>query len=161
MKRKRIEYDSLGSKKIDANRLWGAQTQRSIENFRIGLEKNQSLNERNYGDLAGLNKQETADKYGEEQVHIWRRSFDVPPPGGESLKDVVGRVQPYYNKFIEPEIKNNKDILIVAHGNSLRAIMIMAGLYQPEEISQVELATGRPFVINFEGEKVKDFGYLS
>ena len=81
--------------------------------------------------------------------------------GGESLKNVVGRVQPYYNKFIEPEIKNNKNILIVAHGNSLRATMIMVGLYKPAEISQIEIATGRPFLINFEGEKVKDFGYLS
>ena len=167
MKKSNIEIDLIFSsvlqrahdtaihalKKMDLDHLWNDNN--------LIMTKNQSLNERNYGDLVGLNKQETADKYGEEQVHIWRRSFDVPPPGGESLKDVVGRVQPYYNKFIEPEIKNNKDILIVAHGNSLRAIMIMAGLYQPEEISQVELATGRPFVINFEGEKVKDFGYLS
>ena len=167
MKKSNIEIDLIFSsvlqrandtaihalKKMDLDHLWNDNN--------LIMTKNQSLNERNYGDLVWLNKQETADKYGEEQVHIWRRSFDVPPPGGESLKDVVGRVQPYYNKFIEPEIKNNKDILIVAHGNSLRAIMIMAGLYQPEEISQVELATGRPFVINFEGEKVKDFGYLS
>ena len=140
-------------KKMELNHLWN-------DNDLI-MTKNQSLNERNYGDLVGLNKQETADKYGDEQVHIWRRSFDVSPPGGESLKDVVGRVQPYYNKFVEPEIKNNKNILIVAHGNSLRATMIMVGLYKPAEISQIEIATGRPFLINFEGEKVKDFGYLS
>ena len=107
MKKSNIEIDLIFSsvlqrandtaihalKKMDLDHLWNDNN--------LIMTKNQSLNERNYGDLVGLNKQETADKYGEEQVHIWRRSFDVPPPGGESLKDVVGRVQPYYNKFIE------------------------------------------------------------
>ena len=140
-------------KKMDLDHLWN--------NKNLIMTRNQSLNERDYGDLVGLNKQETADKYGNEQVHIWRRSFDVPPPGGESLKDVLARVKPYYDKFIEPEINNNKDIILVAHGNSLRAIMIRVGLYRPEEISQIELPTGNPFVINFEDEKVVSFKYLS
>ena len=148
-------YDTaiLALKQMILDHLW--------DDHNLKMIRNQSLNERDYGDLVGLNKQETANKYGKEQVHIWRRSFDVPPPGGESLKDVLLRVQPYYDKFIEPEIKKNRDVLIVAHGNSLRATMIMVGLYKPEEISQIEIATGRPFLINFEGEKVKDFGYLS
>ena len=136
---------------MDLNHLWN--------NKNLIMTKNQSLNERDYGDLVGLNKKETADKYGHEQVHIWRRSFDIPPPGGESLKDVVARVKPYYDEFIEPEIKNNKDIIIVAHGNSLRAIMIRVGLYRPEEISQIELPTGSPFIIIFEDEKVTSFKY--
>ncbi len=122
--------------------------------------KNQSLNERDYGDLVGLNKKETADKYGKNQVHEWRRSYDVAPPGGESLKDVVIRVQPYFDKIIEPEIKSKKSILIVAHGNSLRATMIMVGLYRPEEISTIEIPTGSPFVINYESGKIVDSEYL-
>ena len=138
---------------MDLNHLW--------HNHELVMTKDQSLNERDYGDLVGLNKQETADKYGKEQVFIWRRSFDIPPPGGESLKDVLLRVQPYYDNFIEPEIYNNKNVLIVAHGNSLRATMIRAGLYKPDKISQIELPTGIPFVINFEEKKVKNFEYLS
>ena len=140
-------------KQMDLDHLWN--------NNNLIMIKNQSLNERDYGDLVGLNKKETADKYGYEQVHIWRRSFEVSPPGGESLKDVVARVKPYYDEFIEPEINNNKDIIIVAHGNSLRAIMIRIGLYRPEEISQIELPTGSPFIINFKDEKVISFKYLS
>ena len=140
-------------KQMDLEHLW--------ENNNLIMTKNQSLNERDYGDLVGLNKKETADKYGYEQVHIWRRSFEVPPPGGESLKDVVARVKPYYDEFIEPEVNNNKDIIIVAHGNSLRAIMIRIGLYRPEEISQIELPTGSPFIINFKDKKVISFKYLS
>ena len=132
-----------------------------FKNDKLVMIKNEALNERDYGDLTGLNKLETANKFGKEQVHIWRRSFDIQPPGGESLKDVVARVKPYYDEFIEPEINNNKDIIIVAHGNSLRAIMIRIGLYRPEEISQIELPTGSPFIINFKDEKVISFKYLS
>ena len=124
------------------------------------VTKNQSLNERDYGDLVGLNKKETANKYGKNQVHEWRRSYNVSPPGGESLKDVVLRVQPYFDKIIEPEIKSKKNILIVAHGNSLRATMIRIGLYQPEEISTIEIPTGSPFVINYESGKIVDSEYL-
>ena len=147
------ETAKLALKQMDLNHLW--------HNNELVMTKDQSLNERDYGDLVGLNKQETADKYGKEQVFIWRRSFDISPPGGESLKDVLLRVQPYYDNFIEPEIYNNKNILIVAHGNSLRATMIRAGLYKPDKISQIELPTGIPFVINFEEKKVKNFEYLS
>ena len=140
-------------KQMNLNHLWDEKN--------LIMTLNQSLNERDYGDLVGLNKQETAKKYGNEQVHIWRRSFDVSPPGGESLKDVVARVKPYYDKFIEPEIKKNRDVLIVAHGNSLRATLIRLGLYKPEEISKIEVPTGRPFVVNFKGENIIDFKYLS
>ena len=120
------------------------------------MMRDQALNERDYGDLVGLNKQETADKFGKEQVHIWRRSFDVPPPGGESLKNVVERVKPYFDTNIEPELKKKKNILISAHGNSLRAMMICIGLYQSEEISNIELPTGSPFVFYYEeGQLIK------
>ena len=138
---------------IEQEHLWD-------ENNELIMTKNQSLNERDYGDLVGLNKKETADKFGKEQVHIWRRSYDIRPPGGESLKDVFLRVQPYFDNFIEPEIKNNKNILIAAHGNSLRATMIRLGLYQPKEISNIEIPTGSPFVINYENGKLVNSEYL-
>ena len=123
--------------------------------------RDKSLNERDYGDLVGLNKAETAEKFGKEQVHIWRRSFDVPPPNGESLKDVVNRVSPYFKDKIEPQILSNKNILIVAHGNSLRAIMIMVGLYKPEEISSIELPTGKPFLMDYKDGQLINKYYLS
>ena len=124
------------------------------------MMRDQALNERDYGDLVGLNKQETADKFGKEQVHIWRRSFDVPPPGGESLKNVVERVKPYFDTNIEPELKKKKNILISAHGNSLRAMMICVGLYQPGEITKIELPTGSPFVFCYEEGQVIKAEYL-
>jgi len=124
-------------------------------------EKDQRLNERDYGDLVGLNKSETADKFGKEQVHIWRRSYDTPPPNGESLKDVVNRVSPYFSEIIQPLIINKKNVLIAAHGNSLRAIMIKVGLYEPEEISNIELPTGSPMCLDYEDGKLKNNYYLN
>lgn len=110
----------------------------------IPVEKDKALNERMYGDLQGLNKDECREKFGEEQVKIWRRSFDTPPPNGESLKDTAERVLPYYKSKIEPELKAGKDIIISAHGNSLRAlIMYLEGLSK-EEILQTEIPTGSP-----------------
>ncbi len=112
------------------------------------LIKHDDLRERNYGDLTGLNKAETADKYGKDQVHIWRRSYDVPPPGGECLKDVVERVAPYYKENIEPLLKDGKKVLIAAHGNSLRALLIVLGIRTPENINEFELATGKPLYLD-------------
>jgi len=119
------------------------------EENKLIMSTDDSLNERDYGDLVGLNKKETAKKFGEDQVHVWRRSYDTPPPNGESLKDVVNRVSPYYEKEILPYINDNKNVLIAAHGNSLRATMIQVGLYKPEQISSIELPTGSPFCIDF------------
>ena len=124
------------------------------------MECDSSLNERDYGDLVGLNKKETANKFGIDQVQIWRRSYDISPPGGESLKNVVQRVEPFFVKFIEPLINRDKDVLIVAHGNSLRATLIKIGLYQEQEISKIELPTGIPFVINFMSGKFIDSKFL-
>ena len=121
---------------------------------------NENLNERDYGDLVGLNKQETAEKFGKEQVHIWRRSFDTPPPNGESLKNVVDRVSPYFKEKIKPLLDQNKNILISAHGNSLRAMMIELEIYKPEEIASIELPTGSPLCINLDKGKLVDFFYL-
>ena len=127
----------------------------------LNMINNESLNERDYGDLVGLNKKETAEKFGKEQVHIWRRSYDTPPPNGESLKDVVERVGPYYEQNIQPLINEKKNVIIVAHGNSLRATMIQVGLYKPEEISNIELPTGSPFCIVFIDNKLENSFYLS
>ena len=110
----------------------------------IPVEKDLALNERMYGDLQGLNKDETRQKFGEEQVHIWRRSFDIAPPAGESLKDTADRVLPYYKEKIEPELRAGKDIIISAHGNSLRALIMYLEKLSPEEIVKVEIPTGHP-----------------
>ena len=132
-----------------------------INGENVNYTKNQKLNERDYGDLVGLNKAETAEKFGKEQVHIWRRSYDVSPPNGESLKDVVSRVSPYFENEIEPLIVDNKNILIAAHGNSLRAILIKVGLYKPEEISSIELPTGSPLCLEYDNGRLINNFYLN
>ena len=143
----------LAIKEMNLEQLWS--------NGQLLMTKDHSLNERDYGDLVGLNKEETANKYGKEQVRIWRRSYDVSPPGGESLENVVTRVKPYFINFIEPKINEGQDVLIAAHGNSLRASMIQVGLYKAEEISKIEIPTGSPFIITYESGKVVNSKYLS
>ena len=138
-----------------------AQMHHLFENDELIYTRSKYLNERDYGDLVGLNKEETANKFGKEQVQIWRRSYNTPPPNGESLKDVVERVSPYFKKNIKPLLEQNKNILIAAHGNSLRAMMIELAMYRPEEISSIELPTGSPLCINLEDSQLVDFFYLS
>ena len=122
----------------------------------IQVIKDQSLNERNYGDLAGLNKDEARVKWGEEQVHIWRRSFDVPPPGGESLKNTAERVLPYFELEIMPKVKEGLNILVAAHGNSLRALVMELEKISSEEIVKLEIATGDPLTYEYSnGEFVR------
>ena len=121
----------------------------------IEVIKDVSLNERNYGDLAGLNKDEARKKWGEDQVHIWRRSFDVPPPGGESLKDTAERVLPYYKENIIPELIEGLNILVAAHGNSLRALVMELEEISSEEIVELEISTGVPLVYKFEENKIE------
>ena len=114
--------------------------------------KDQALNERDYGDLTGLNKDDARKKWGEEQVLIWRRSYDVPPPGGESLKDTLARALPYYMVHIQPDVLSGKSVLVSAHGNSLRAlIMALEGL-TPDEILKRELETGVPIVYRLKAD---------
>ena len=115
----------------------------------IEIIQDQSLNERNYGALAGLNKDEAREKWGEEQVHIWRRSFDVPPPGGESLKNTAERVLPYFECEIMPKIKKGLNILVAAHGNSLRALVMHLENISSEEIVKLEIATGDPLTYEY------------
>lgn len=113
-----------------------------------GLEtiRDQALNERDYGDLAGLNKDDARKKWGDEQVHIWRRSYDVPPPGGESLKDTAARTLPYYEAKIWPDLQAGKTILVAAHGNSLRSIVMKLDQLSKEEVLSLNIATGAPIV---------------
>ncbi len=136
--------------------------QRAIQTYEIAasvaglkyllVEKDKALNERMYGDLQGLNKDEMRQKFGVQQVHIWRRSFDVAPPNGESLKDTAARVLPYYHTKIEPELKAGKNILVVAHGNSLRALVMELDKLSGEEIVKVEIPTGVPILYELDNE---------
>ena len=123
--------------------------------------KDQALNERNYGDLAGLNKDDARKRWGDEQVHIWRRSYDVPPPGGESLKDTGERVLPFFIKEILPQVCKGKNVLVAAHGNSLRSLIKFLDNISDEDIVKLEIPTGAPihYVINEDGsvKSKKDF----
>lgn len=110
----------------------------------VPTKYNKALNERMYGDLQGLDKAETAKKYGDEQVKIWRRSYDVPPPNGESLKDTTARVIPYYKAEIEPQLRAGKNVIIAAHGNSLRALIMYLENMTPDQILEFEIGTGIP-----------------
>lgn len=112
----------------------------------VPITKDLALNERDYGELSGLNKDEARKKWGEAQVLLWRRSFDIPPPGGESLKDTLARVRPYYDAVIWPQIAEGKNVMVVAHGNSLRAMIMILEDIDGEEILERELATGAPIL---------------
>jgi 2,3-bisphosphoglycerate-dependent phosphoglycerate mutase len=112
----------------------------------LPVVKDQALNERDYGDLSGLNKDDARKKWGEEQVHIWRRSYDVAPPGGESLKDTLARTLPYYVTDILPRVLRGERVLIAAHGNSLRALVMVLERLSPEQILKREIGTGVPII---------------
>lgn len=114
--------------------------------------RDQALNERDYGDLSGLNKDDARARWGKEQVHLWRRSYDVSPPGGESLKDTVARVLPYYCQEILPRVLRGERVLVAAHGNSLRALVMVLDRLTPETIPAMELATGVPLVYRLRAD---------
>ncbi len=116
----------------------------------IEIVKDQALNERDYGDLSGLNKDDAREKWGEEQVHIWRRSFDVAPPGGESLKMTAERVLPYYEANILPRVLKGEKVLVAAHGNSLRALVMQLDGLSEDEITKLNIATGAPIVYELD-----------
>ena len=114
--------------------------------------RDRSLNERHYGDLSGLNKDEAREKWGEEQVRLWRRSYDVPPPGGESLKDTVARVLPFYCQRILPPVMRGERVLVAAHGNSLRALAMVLDQLTPETVPTLEIFTGVPIVYQLNSD---------
>ncbi|MBD8907163.1 2,3-bisphosphoglycerate-dependent phosphoglycerate mutase [Methylorubrum zatmanii] len=119
-----------------------------------GLEtiRNEALNERDYGDLSGLNKDDARERWGDAQVHEWRRSYDVPPPGGESLKDTAARVLPYYIQAILPRVMVGERVLVAAHGNSLRALVMVLDGMTTKTIASVEIATGIPLVYRLKAD---------
>ena len=114
--------------------------------------RNLALNERDYGDLSGLNKDDARARWGKEQVHVWRRSYDVQPPGGESLKDTVARALPYYVQEILPRVMRGERVLVAAHGNSLRALVMVLDRLTPDTIPGMELATGLPLVYRLNAD---------
>ena len=118
----------------------------------IPITKDQALNERDYGELSGLNKDDARKKWGEEQVHIWRRSYDIAPPGGESLKDTLARTLPYYVENILPRVLRGERVLVAAHGNSLRALVMVLEKLTPETILEREIATGVPIIYRLNAD---------
>jgi len=146
----------LRESSLSFSRCFTSELQRAQETLRIVLEelgatdlpveRDQALNERHYGDLQGLNKAETAEKYGAEQVHQWRRSYDIAPPKGESLKDTAARTLPYFEKRIRPALEAGEDVLVAAHGNSLRSIVMDLEKLTREQVLELNLATGVPLV---------------
>ncbi|MCA1243206.1 2,3-bisphosphoglycerate-dependent phosphoglycerate mutase [Stappia stellulata] len=152
----------LKDMKLDFDIAFTSDLSRAQRTLRLILEelghedletiRNQALNERDYGDITGMNKDEARQKFGEEQVHIWRRSFDVPPPGGESLKMTAERVLPYYHSEILPQVLAGKRVIVAAHGNSLRALVMELEGLTPDQILQRELATGAPIVYRLTDE---------
>ncbi len=132
---------------------WSKIYNPEIEKELIPVFRDWRLNERYYGELQGKNKAETAAIYGENQVHIWRRSYDVPPPGGEALKDTALRTIPFFVERIVPQLEDDKNILISAHGNSLRSIVMYLEKLNETEVIELELATGKPVLYNYNNGK--------
>ena len=123
-----------------------------IDQPQLPVEKTQALNERRYGELQGLNKAETAEKYGEAQVKLWRRSYDVRPPGGESLQDTAERVVPYYRAHLWPRLVKGETLLVVAHGNSLRALVMHLDRLSREEVLELNIPTGAPLLYELDDQ---------
>lgn len=149
-----LDFDLHFTSELLRAQITGEIIQREIDQ-QIKTIKNIALNERDYGDLSGLNKDEARKKWGEKQVHLWRRSYDTPPPGGESLKDTSNRVIPYFKKTIKPELEMKKNILITAHGNSLRALIKNIEDITATDIVKLEIATGEPIIYSFSDNKFK------
>ena len=155
LKTKNIKFDIMFTSDLLRAQETGRLILEHMDQSDIQVIKNQCLNERNYGDLAGLNKDDAREKWGEEQVHVWRRSFDVPPPGGESLKDTAERVLPYFHSEIFPKVEDGLDVLIAAHGNSLRALVMELEEINSDEIVKLEIATGDPLTYECSMGKIK------
>ena len=158
--------DKIEDAGIEFDAVFTSTLERAIYTTELALNRRRSefvmhddLRERDYGDLTGLNKAETAKQYGDEQVKIWRRSYDVAPPGGESLKDVVNRVRNYYDRKIKPLLLEGKTVFIGAHGNTLRAMLIILGVRTPENINEAEIPTGKPLVFECDaaGKVIKEY----
>ncbi|MDC9701184.1 MAG: 2,3-bisphosphoglycerate-dependent phosphoglycerate mutase [Alphaproteobacteria bacterium] len=126
------------------------------ERTHIPIVETEALNERNYGQLSGVNKKEAELKWGENQVQLWRRSYEKPPPGGESLKDTAARVLPFYIRHIMPELLSGRNVLVVAHGNSLRALIMVLEGFDPQQITQLEINTAVPIIYRINPDSTVD-----
>ena len=155
LKEKEINFDVMFTSDLLRAQETGRLILEQMNQSEISIIKDQRLNERNYGDLAGLNKDDAREKWGAEQVHIWRRSFDVPPPGGESLKNTAERVLPYFELEIIPKIKEGLNVLVAAHGNSLRALVMELENINQDEIVKLEIATGDPLTYECTEGKIQ------
>ena len=152
----KIEFDVMYTSMLSRAQKTGDIILGILNHKEIPIIKNEALNERHYGSLAGLNKDDARKKWGDEQVHIWRRSFDMPPPDGESLKDTADRVLPYFETEIMPKVISGSSILIAAHGNSLRALIMKLESISPEDIVKLEIPTGAPIQYEFTPDGIVD-----
>lgn len=150
-----IKFDLMYTSVLQRAQLTGTIILEKLDQLNIPIEKNVNLNERDYGDLTGMNKDQARAEFGEEQVHIWRRSYDVPPPGGESLKNTYDRVVPYFKEKVLPQLESGKNILIAAHGNSLRSLVKYIENISEENILKFEIATGEPLFYEYISGKLK------
>ncbi len=153
IKDRNIKFSMMFTSALKRAQITGEMILEGIDQTHIKVVKNQALNERDYGDLAGLNKDDARKKWGEEQVHIWRRSYDMPPPGGESLKNTAERVLPYFNSSILPKLLQGENILVAAHGNSLRSLVMQLDNLSKEEVVALEIPTGAPIIYSFAGKE--------
>ena len=150
-----IKFDLMYTSVLQRAQLTGTIILEKLDQLNIPIEKNVNLNERDYGDLTGMNKDQARAEFGEEQVHIWRRSYDVPPPGGESLKNTYDRVVPYFKEKVLAQLESGKNILIAAHGNSLRSLVKYIENISEENILKFEIATGEPLFYEYKNGKLK------
>ena len=153
IKEMNIKFSIMFTSALKRAQITGQMILEAIDQTHIEVVKNQALNERDYGDLAGLNKDDARKEWGEEQVHIWRRSYDMPPPGGESLKNTAERVLPYFNSSILPKLLQGENILVAAHGNSLRSLVMQLDNLSKEEVVALEIPTGAPIIYSFAGKE--------
>ena len=150
-----IKFDLMYTSVLQRAQLTGTIILEKLDQLNIPIENNVNLNERDYGSLTGMNKDQARAEFGEEQVHIWRRSYDVPPPGGESLKNTYDRVVPYFKEKVLAQLESGKNILIAAHGNSLRSLVKYIENISEENILKFEIATGEPLFYEYISGKLK------
>ena len=162
LSKKNIKFDVMFTSLLIRAQLTGQIILKHLNQEKLITYKNLALNERNYGDLSGLNKDEARKKWGNDQVHTWRRSYDIPPPKGESLKDTSERVIPYFKENILPLGVKGKKILVAAHGNSLRSLIMSLKFLSPTEVVELEIATGQPIAFSIDSAtKITEISLLN
>ena len=153
IKERDIKFSIMFTSALKRAQITGQMILDGIDQTNIEVIKDQALNERDYGELAGLNKDDARKQWGKEQVHIWRRSYDIPPPGGESLKNTAERVLPYFNSLILPKLLQGENILVAAHGNSLRSLVMQLDNLSKDEVIALEIPTGAPIIYSFASDQ--------